>query len=170
MVYLSVSPFYLYLVGSRLMASQLLGLLGLLLFRCTRRRRRQQHHRDSASSFAAGDAGAGATGGVLGGFFASNRDSHGRNTSEKGFLQGSHYAAAASSPTMGGDTYYSGSGGKGSVESAAMLGTGAGVGGLAAGAAPGERTSGVVLPRVKDENQSGDRWIETGAEVSVLWP
>ena len=68
---------------------------------------------------------------------------------------------------MGGDTLYGGSGGKGSVEGAGILG---GVGGLAAGAAPGERTSGVVLPRVRDENQSGERWIDTGAEVTVLWP
>ncbi|RXK37045.1 hypothetical protein M231_05704 [Tremella mesenterica] len=29
---------------------------------------------------------------------------------------------------------------------------------------------GVVLPRVKDENQMGEKWIETGSEVCVIWP
>lgn len=80
-----------------------------------------------------------------------------------------------SSPTMGGDTLYSGHKGS-SAESGAML-TGAAVGAGAAAAGvrgtsnvPGDRTSGVVLPRVRDENQGGERWIETGAEVTVLWP
>lgn len=94
------------------------------------------------------------------------------NSSEKGLL-GNHHgaAAAASTPTMGGDTLYSGN--KGSTD-AGFGGAGAGLGAAAAGAfgagGPGMRNSGVVLPRVKDENQSGDRWIETGAEVHVLWP
>jgi hypothetical protein len=75
--------------------------------------------------------------------------------------------AAASTPTMGGDTLYSGHGARSTegtglgLAPAAMIGSGGG---------DGMRNSGVVLPRVKDENQSGDRWIETGAEVSVLWP
>jgi hypothetical protein len=79
---------------------------------------------------------------------------------------------------MGGDTLYAGSGHIGSgtglgLSTAALgagAGAGAGFGGYAPGEGPGMRNSGVVLPRVKDENQSGDRWIETGAEVSVLWP
>jgi hypothetical protein len=84
---------------------------------------------------------------------------------------------------MGGDTLYShnksmegmgsgaGSSGAGAGAGAATgLGLGAAAGAFAAGTGPGMRNSGVVLPRVKDENQSGDRWIETGAEVSVLWP
>ena len=85
---------------------------------------------------------------------------------------------------MGGDTLYSGMGrstdaGFGAGPSTAALsgagGAGAATGlGIGAGAAamggPGMRNSGIVLPRVRDENQSGDRWIETGAEVHVLWP
>jgi hypothetical protein len=84
---------------------------------------------------------------------------------------------------MGGDTLYSGSGsGNGSGRNSDGAGMGGAIGGILAGAGaahmggsggggmPGERTSGVVLPRVRDENQSGDRWIETGAEVTVLWP
>lgn len=86
---------------------------------------------------------------------------------------------------MGGDTLYSGHN-KSSAFSLGGAGTGLGIAaaggaGAAAGATiaggmgnptgPGMRTSGIVLPRVKDENQSGaDKWIETGAEVSVLWP
>jgi hypothetical protein len=100
------------------------------------------------------------------------------NSSEKGLLaKHGGSAAAASTPTMGGDTLYSAHGrsteGTGlGLAPAAMIGAGAGLGaGAAAGAGEaGMRNSGVVLPRVKDENQSGDRWIETGAEVSVLWP
>jgi len=62
-------------------------------------------------------------------------------------------------------------GGPGAGAGAATgLGLGAGAAAFAANGGPGMRNSGVVLPRVKDENQSGDRWIETGAEVSVLWP
>ena len=63
-------------------------------------------------------------------------------------------------------------GGGSSAESGGYLvaGGGPGIGGFAPGAGPGERTSGVVLPRVKDENQTGDRWIETGSDVSVIWP
>lgn len=103
--------------------------------------------------------------------FPSSARQNNSNSSEKGLL-GNHHAgaAAASTPTMGGDTLYSGN--KGSTD--AGFGTGAGIGAAAAGAfgagGPGMRNSGVVLPRVKDENQSGDRWIETGAEVHVLWP
>lgn len=100
------------------------------------------------------------------------------NSSEKGLLKSHGGPAAASTPTMGGDTLYSGHGrsteGTGlGLTSAAALGAG-GAGYAAAsgagGSGEGMRNSGVVLPRVKDENQSGDRWIETGAEVSVLWP
>jgi hypothetical protein len=57
----------------------------------------------------------------------------------------------------------------GAAGAAAGLGlTGATAGGFAGGT--GNRHSGVVLPRVRDENQSAERWIETGSEVSVLWP
>ena len=56
----------------------------------------------------------------------------------------------------------------------AAAGAGAGAGAMSLGGAalggPGMRNSGIVLPRVRDENQSGERWIETGAEVHVLWP
>jgi hypothetical protein len=51
--------------------------------------------------------------------------------------------------------------------------SGVGLGGAVmagVGSRPGERSSGIVLPRVKDENQNGNRWIETGADVTVLWP
>jgi hypothetical protein len=87
-------------------------------------------------------------------------------SSEKGLLKSHGGPAAASTPTMGGDTLYSGHG-------RSTEGTGLGLtsaAALGAGGEAGMRNSGVVLPRVKDENQSGDRWIETGAEVSVLWP
>ena len=41
----------------------------------------------------------------------------------------------------------------------------------AAAALPvGARANGVVLPRVRDENQGGNRWIVSGSEVAVLWP
>ena len=89
-------------------------------------------------------------------------------SSEKGLLGSHGGAAAASTPTMGGDTLYSGHGNKASMEGGSGLGLGAGAAAFAGG--PGMRNSGVVLPRVKDENQSGDRWIETGSEVTVLWP
>jgi hypothetical protein len=104
------------------------------------------------------------------GIFPNRNSTHANgnsNSSEKGLLKSHGGPAAASTPTMGGDTLYSGHGrsteGTGlGLSSAAALGAGAGEAGM--------RNSGVVLPRVKDENQSGDRWIETGAEVSVLWP
>ena len=141
---------------------QLLGLLIALLL-CLRRRKRR-NNRDSASSFAAGerdhDRG-------MFGIFPNRNSTHANGSSEKGLLKSHGGPAAASTPTMGGDTLYSGHGrsteGTGlGLTSAAALGAGAGDAGM--------RNSGVVLPRVKDENQSGDRWIETGAEVSVLWP
>ena len=54
------------------------------------------------------------------------------------------------------------------------IGAGAGAGALAgaaavAGGAKGGR-GGNVLPRVRDENQDGERFIEQGGEVTVLWP
>lgn len=121
----------------------------------------------------------------MGGMFAAkNASTHNPNSSEKGLLGTHQSAAAASSPTMGGDTLYSGKGNgasggskssqEGVLGSTAALGAGAGVGAAAAGAfggmQAGTRSSGIVLPRVRDENQSGDRWIETGSEVTVLWP
>lgn len=113
------------------------------------------------------------------------------NSSEKGLLGRNHQGAtSASTPTMGGDTLYSGMGrstdagfgagagagagiGAGAAATGLGIGAGAGAGAGAGGAplgGPGMRNSGIVLPRVRDENQSGDRWIETGAEVHVLWP
>lgn len=107
---------------------------------------------------------------------------------------GKSRAAGVSSPTMGGDTLYSGHnqsmdsagmlGGGGGTSPGLMSGLGIGAAGAAAGAGlgaaaggggggggPGMRTSGIVLPRVRDENASGaDKYIETGSEVSVLWP
>ena len=121
---------------------------------------------------------------MFGSIFPNQRNSappNASNSSEKGLLKHGG-PAAASTPTMGGDTLYSGSGHIGSgtglglstaalgAGAGAAAGAGAGYGGYAPGEGPGMRNSGVVLPRVKDENQSGDRWIETGAEVSVLWP
>ncbi|ORY26810.1 hypothetical protein BCR39DRAFT_448703, partial [Naematelia encephala] len=149
-------------------------LLGLLIFLLCARRRRDRKNSSSNSSFAAGTPHH-TSGGVFGGIF-HNEPPHGAtNSSEKGLL-GHSAAAHGSSPTMGGeDTLYSGH--KGSNEGSSMMAggsggaaAGVGAGGLAPGGQPGERTSGVVLPRVRDENQGGDRWIETGNEVSVLWP
>ncbi|KAK8850747.1 hypothetical protein IAR55_004667 [Kwoniella newhampshirensis] len=163
------------IVGSVIGGLLLLGLLLLLLLCCKRRRRGNK--RDSASSFAASQAGAGAggaaAGGVFGSFFGGNtvRNSSGgpQNTSEKGLLGNN-----ASSPTMGGDTLYSPSfmngNGHGNGKMPDGLGVGGGVGAFAGGVASGTRTSGVVLPRVRDENQNGNRWIEPGMEVTVLWP
>jgi hypothetical protein len=165
---------------------QILALLGLLLFCLRKKRRQRQANRDSASSFAAGEHAdhGGKGGGVFGSIFPNRNSGQPNisNSSEKGLI-GRHGAAAASTPTMGGDTLYShnksmegmgsgaGSSGAGAGAGAATgLGLGAAAGAFAAGTGPGMRNSGVVLPRVKDENQSGDRWIETGAEVSVLWP
>lgn len=81
---------------------------------------------------------------------------------------------------MGGQTLYAGSGHAAkSAESSLMAprygagaasGFGAGMLGAGLATGPGERVGGVVLPRVRDENQNGDIFIETGAEVHVLWP
>lgn len=72
---------------------------------------------------------------------------------------------------MGGGTLYAGSGHAKSAESgfigAGMAATGAAA--AMAGTAGGER-AGNVLPRVRDENQNAAKFIETGAEVTVLWP
>jgi hypothetical protein len=138
--------------------SQLLALLAFLLL-CLRRRKRN-NNRDSASSFAAGGQDRGMF--VI---FPRNSTQANANSSEKGLLKSHGGAAAASTPTMGGDTLYSGNG-----RSTEGTGLGLAPAALINGADGGLRNSGVVLPRVKDENQSGDRWIETGAEVSVLWP
>ena len=70
---------------------------------------------------------------------------------------------------MGGDSTGGGHEPKNSLDSAAML-AGATTFGAMGMAAPGERSSGVVLPRVRDENQNEEKWIETGADVTVLWP
>ena len=75
---------------------------------------------------------------------------------------------AHSSPTIGDST--SAMGKHDMIPEAAA---GAAAGGLAVGGMPGpsERNSGniVALPRVRDENQEGEVYIETGAEVNVLW-
>ncbi|KAL7422756.1 hypothetical protein Q5752_002049 [Cryptotrichosporon argae] len=79
------------------------------------------------------------------------------NPSEKGLI-GQQPLAGASSPTMGGTT------------AAFSLASGAGKSPVVDASALGARTGGVVLPRVRDENAAGERWIETGADVAVLWP
>ncbi|WWD20911.1 hypothetical protein CI109_105389 [Kwoniella shandongensis] len=153
------------IVGAVIGGLLLLGLLILLLFCC--RRKRRNNKRDSASSFAASQAGGGA-GGVFGSFFGGNgvRNSSGpQNNSEKGLLGNN-----ASSPTMGGDTLYSPSFSNGNGNGHGKGMDGLGVGAFAGGLPAGTRTSGVVLPRVRDENQNGNRWIEPGMEVTVLWP
>lgn len=101
-------------------------------------------------------------------------------SSEKGLLGSTGGLALgqsginASSPTMGGDTLYSGrptSSVDGQMPNQGFSGVGLGGAVMAGvGSRPGERSSGIVLPRVKDENQNGNRWIETGADVTVLWP
>jgi hypothetical protein len=167
------------------LTKQLLTLLALLLL-CLRKRRRQNdaNNRDSHSSFAAEQTG---DRGVFGSIFP-NRNStqpNAANSSEKGLLKHGG-PAAASTPTMGGDTLYSGNkstdGHVGAM--AAAAGAGAGAGGASVisrrsvlgspapitDEGPGMRHGGTVLPKVRDENQSGDHWIETGAEVNVLWP
>ena len=76
---------------------------------------------------------------------------------------------------MDNNTIYAGSGHAKSAESGLMNSTaGLGIGAAAAGGAAlshgvGER-AGVVLPRVRDDNSNNDKYIETGAEVTVLWP
>lgn len=106
------------------------------------------------------------------------------NNSEKGLIGtgGSQNGTngSGSSPTMGGDTLYAGSAHAKSAESGLIGGGLAGVGaGTALGRALGgdegasggmPERAGVVLPRVRDENQNGEKYIETGAEVRVLWP
>lgn len=95
--------------------------------------------------------------------------------SEKALL-GSSGPGALSSPTMQGSIA---NGGKGMLSSgslgAPMAGAGAaaiGAGALGGAAAAGREggRGGNVLPRVRDENQDGDRFIEQGGEVTVLWP
>jgi len=106
------------------------------------------------------------------------------NNSEKGLIGtgGSQNGTngSGSSPTMGGDTLYAGSAHAKSAESGLIGGGLAGAGaGTALGRALGgdegagggmPERAGVVLPRVRDENQNGEKYIETGAEVRVLWP
>jgi len=159
-------------VGSVIGGLLLLALLAFLALFCIRRRR--SNKRNSTQSYPAGSMAQTSQSGHghgFGSFFSTGGAAP--NSSEKGLL-GHQSAAAKSSPTMGGDTLYSGKAGNLGESSAAGAGAGAGllaVGGSGGGGGmPGERTSGVVLPRVRDENQSGDRWIETGAEVTVLWP
>ncbi|WVR08805.1 hypothetical protein IAU60_005863 [Kwoniella sp. DSM 27419] len=173
------------IVGAVLGGLLLLALL-LLLLLCLRRRRARQNYRDSGSSFAASQAQtpgppssghAGLFGTLFGGSAASRSQGALGNSSEKGLL-GNHSTALASSPTMGGDTLYAPSayGGK-SLNKGHGGGQSPGADGLGLGAAaavfasgPGNRNSGTVLPRVRDENQNGNVWIEPGMEVTVLWP
>ncbi|WRT70939.1 uncharacterized protein IL334_007938 [Kwoniella shivajii] len=165
------------IVGSVLGGLLLLALLIFLLI-CMKKRRKQ-HQRDSVSSFAASQARPNSTSqqGIFGYFTSNHGGGNGKqpmNTSEKGLI--GRYSGNGSSPTMGGETAYSQSahGHTKSTEgliapSAAAAGFGAGAAG--AGMTAGNRNStGTVLPRVKDENQLGERWIEPGMEVSVLWP
>ncbi|GFZ51123.1 hypothetical protein JCM24511_08881 [Saitozyma sp. JCM 24511] len=78
-------------------------------------------------------------------------------------------AAGAAGGGAGGGSGAGAGAAAGAAGAAAGLGlTGATAGGFAGGT--GNRHSGVVLPRVRDENQTAERWIETGSEVSVLWP
>ncbi|KAK4689655.1 hypothetical protein P7C73_g457, partial [Tremellales sp. Uapishka_1] len=138
------------IVGGVIGGLLLLGLLIFLLICC--RRRRDKPSRDSGSSFAPAPQ--------TNSFF-KNKSSQ-ANPSEKGLLSPNHPGTTGSTPTMGGDTLY--------AASAANKSTGGVGSGSNSNEGPGFRSSGIVLPRVKDENQNGDRWIETGAEVSVLWP
>ena len=69
----------------------------------------------------------------------------------------------------------SGLGGKGMLSQGSLAAAGAGAGAGAAGLAAskmagGGGRGGNVLPRVRDENQDGERFIEQGGEVTVLWP
>ncbi|KAK1923324.1 hypothetical protein DB88DRAFT_346524 [Papiliotrema laurentii] len=148
----------------------------------------QDMGRDSSSGLSGGQIAGIVVGSVIGGLLLlgllllgllclrrrrrGNQGVSGRqpNTSEKGLL-GTSTHAARSSPTMGGGTLYAGSGHAKSAESgfigAGMAATGAAA--AMAGTAGGER-AGNVLPRVRDENQNAAKFIETGAEVTVLWP
>jgi hypothetical protein len=135
----------------------MLGKLVLLFWWCRRRQKRKER----------AAAAAGGNGRVAG---------QSPNSSEKGLL-GSSPHGTNSSPTMGGDTLYAGSHAAKSAESGMSPHIGAGAAGGAAGAMAGEalgggggERSGVVLPRVRDENSHVGGFIETGAEVNVLWP
>lgn len=91
------------------------------------------------------------------GIFARN---HPAGNSEKGLL-----GPGASRTTVGGaSTLYSH--GAHGEKSPALASSGAAATALPVGA----RANGVVLPRVRDENQVGNRWIVSGSEVAVLWP
>ncbi|WVQ95432.1 hypothetical protein IAU59_002529 [Kwoniella sp. CBS 9459] len=186
------------IVGAVLGGLLLLALL-LFLLLCLRRRRhgaKATNNRDSGSSFAASQAQSPnpqmANAGIFGTLFGGHKATGPQNTSEKGLLGlGNHSSGMAnvSSPTMGGDTLYAPSaygvghsngkyGKSGSISpdgAGAGLGLGASAAAVAAGSgafggAPGNRNSGTVLPRVRDENQNGNVWIEPGMEVTVLWP
>jgi len=145
-------------VGSVLGGLFLIGKLALLFWWCRRRQARKDSNK--------------------------NKLSQQPNNSEKGLIGagGSPNGTngSGSSPTMGGDTLYGSANGAKSAESGLMggfagAGAGMGMGAAAAGAAGGAgggvpERAGVVLPRVRDENQNGEKYIETGAEVRVLWP
>jgi len=104
------------IVGSVLGGLLLLALLILLILCLRRRRNRQAANRNSTtSSFAPG-------------LFSANTAQP--NASEKGLL-GKSRAAGVSSPTMGGDTLYSGH--NQSMDSAGMLAGGGGGGGTSPG-------------------------------------
>nr|XP_019050962.1 hypothetical protein I302_01405 [Kwoniella bestiolae CBS 10118]OCF29892.1 hypothetical protein I302_01405 [Kwoniella bestiolae CBS 10118] len=172
------------IVGSILGGLLLLALI-LFLLLCLRKKRsaRSNQQRDSVSSFAASQARPNSTGnnGVISGFFLSGKGGHPQNTSEKGLLSRRSNSGNGSSPTNDGDTVYSPSTHMKSTEglttaaaiggAGLMAGKGLNQGYNGAASGPGNRNStGTVLPRVKDENQMGDIWIEPGMEVCVLWP
>ncbi|WWC64969.1 uncharacterized protein I303_107583 [Kwoniella dejecticola CBS 10117] len=183
------------IVGSVLGGLLLLLLLLLLLFCIRRKRSNRNNQRDSVSSFAASQARPNSTANPSGGIFGFLSPGHGtnggktsgqsRNNSEKGLLSRNSNSLSQSNfmggpnnnstPTMGGDTFYSPSthtgynlkSSEGLPLTAAAAAAGAGMGG---GGAGNRNSVGTILPRVKDENQLGDIWIEPGMEVSVLWP
>nr|XP_019007710.1 uncharacterized protein I206_07344 [Kwoniella pini CBS 10737]OCF46491.1 hypothetical protein I206_07344 [Kwoniella pini CBS 10737] len=186
------------IVGSVLGGILLLLLLLFLLLCLRRKRNNQKNQRDSVSSFAASQARPNSTangnsGGIFGLFSPKQNDNsqngQPRNTSEKGLLSRNSNSLSqsnimnnSSTPTMGGDTFYSPSTHTGNgnnfksseglpLSTTAIASGAGGLAGLGGLGGPGNRNSiGTILPRVKDENQIGEIWIEPGMEVSVLWP
>ncbi|KAK6906489.1 hypothetical protein I203_100474 [Kwoniella mangroviensis CBS 8507] len=164
------------IVGSVLGGLLLLILLLFLLLCLRRKRNSKASQRDPISSLAASQARPNSNvnnGGVFG-FFASDKSGHSQNTSEKGLLSRRSDSGNGSAPLIDGDTVYSPSTHVKSTEgltTAAVAGAGSAAGRDATTSGPGNRNSmGTILPRVKDENQMGDIWIEPGMEVCVLWP
>lgn len=163
----SFSRSFLLSCACRLLTSSKLIALLLLLLLSLRRRRDRSHAGEDPNSPPR----------PLSSLF-SMRGNSPAHASEKGLI-GANGPAGVSSPTMHSGTGMSGKGG--GMTSTGTLGT-TGPGGLGAAAAAfgaagaggaalaSSGRGGNVLPRVRDENQDGDRFIEQGSEVSVLWP